>query len=86
MDVIDTAVLSRVTVVLNYPNLTQEVRSVIWQQNLRLADIRIDTLDALVKLDLSGRDIRNYVKLIHYIFDHEVTESQVLALIQNHHK
>lgn len=82
LEVIDPAALSRVTLVLRYPNITPEVSKVIWQQNLRSAGIKIDSLERLPALNLSGRDIRNYVKLIHYIFDDHVTEEQVLDIIQ----
>ena len=59
LEVIDRAILSRVTLVLNYPKLSKETRAQIWKINLENFNINVTTLDQLSALELSGRDIRN---------------------------
>lgn len=86
LDVIDAAVLSRVTLVLKYPNLTKETRLAIWAENFKSAGIKINQIKALATVELSGRDIRNYVKLLHYMESKEVSEDSVMQLIEDYPK
>jgi SpoVK/Ycf46/Vps4 family AAA+-type ATPase len=86
LDVIDAAVLSRVTLVLKYPNLTKETRLAIWDENFKSAGIKINQINALATVELSGRDIRNYVKLLHYMESKEVSEDSVMQLIEDYPK
>jgi SpoVK/Ycf46/Vps4 family AAA+-type ATPase len=81
LGVIDRAVLSRVTVVINFPNLNTEVRKKIWIDNFERANLKINSVNNLAAVEMSGRDVRNYVKLSSYLHDSEVEEENVLKLI-----
>lgn len=83
LDVIDHAVISRVTLVLQFPKLCADARKQIWTQNFASAKIKINSVDLLSKKELSGRDIRNYTKLCGYAFDSPVSEDQVLQLMDD---
>lgn len=66
---IDKAFKSRVTLYLNYPDLTPEVRSQIWKSMLESAEITVteepgNTWDDIAAVPLNGRQIRNQVRLI----------------------
>lgn len=66
---IDKAFKSRVTLYLNYPDLTPEVRAKIWKNMLAAADIKVtedshNTWDDISAVPLNGRQIRNQVRLI----------------------
>lgn len=82
LDVIDRAVLSRVTVVIKYPNLNKKIRKKIWMDNFERANLKINSAENLATIEMSGRDIRNYVKLCSYIYDKAVEEENVLSLIK----
>lgn len=63
-DVLDPAVLSRVTLRLSYPDLTNETRLSIWQTMLSVANLQTDDqMNDLISLPLNGRQIRNIVRL-----------------------
>lgn len=81
LEVIDHAVMSRVTLVLQFPKLSIDARKQIWKENFKTAKIVINSVDKLSRRDLSGRDIRNYIKLCTYVFSKEVLEQEVLQLI-----
>jgi hypothetical protein len=66
---IDKAFKSRVTLYLNYPDLTPEVRGQIWKHMLKAADIQVtedshNTWEDISSVPLNGRQIRNQVRLI----------------------
>lgn len=83
---IDRAILSRVTLVLNYPKLSKETRAQIWKINLENFNINVTTLDQLSALELSGRDIRNYTKLISIAYDGVTKEDDLVNLIKQYPK
>lgn len=84
LEVIDRAILSRVTLVLNYPKLSKETRAQIWKINLENFNINVTTLDQLSALELSGRDIRNYTKLISIAYDGVTKEDDLVNLIKQY--
>ena len=86
LEVIDRAILSRVTLVLNYPKLSKETRAQIWKINLENFNINVTTLDQLSALELSGRDIRNYTKLISIAYDGVTKEVDLVNLIKQYPK
>ena len=86
LEVIDRAILSRVTLVLNYPKLSKETRAQIWKINLENFNINVSTLDQLSALELSGRDIRNYTKLISIAYDGVTKEDDLVNLIKQYPK
>ena len=81
-DVIDPAVLSRITLNVNYPDFTLETRRKVWTAKLLEAELKIDSMDNLVKLDLNGRQIRNMVRLGKIIFTEHINEDKYIDLIR----
>jgi hypothetical protein len=81
-DVIDPAVLSRITLNVNYPDFTLKTRRKVWTAKLLEADLQIDSMDNLVKLDLNGRQIRNMVRLGKIIFTEHINEDKYIDLIR----
>lgn len=64
-DVIDGAFRSRITLRLSYPDLTSESRLKVWGQLLTKAKLTFSgPMEALVEVDLNGRNIRNAVRVI----------------------
>ena len=64
VDVIDEAVLSRVTLRLAYPDLDEPTRRGIWTTMAETAELQFDgDLEPLTRLPLNGRQIRNVVRL-----------------------
>ena len=82
-EVIDDAVLSRITLNIKYPDLTDDVRKLIWKSKLESAGLYIDSMDELIKINLNGRQIRNMVRLGKIIFDDKINEQKFIDLIHN---
>lgn len=64
-DVLDHAVLSRVMLRLEYPDLDQQARAVIWKTMLASAGLTLTegTVEELAAADINGRQIRNLTRL-----------------------
>lgn len=82
-EVIDDAVLSRITLNIKYPDLTNDVRKLIWESKLENAGMYINSMDELFKINLNGRQIRNMVRLGKIIFDEKIDEKKFIDLIHN---
>ena len=82
-EVIDDAVLSRITLNIKYPDLTDDVRKLIWQSKLENAGLYINSMDELIKINLNGRQIRNMIRLGKIIFDDKINEQKFINLIHN---
>lgn len=82
INVIDSAILSRVTIRITYPKLDEEARKNIWLNNLQNAGLIIDKIDSLAKIELNGREIRNYIKLGMKLFENHVKETEFLDIIK----
>ncbi|HWB14219.1 MAG TPA: AAA family ATPase [Pirellulales bacterium] len=69
-EVIDDAVLSRVMLRLQYPDLTAATRVHVWRSMLAAAQIEFDEsmLTTISEWDLNGRQIRNLVRLGRILF------------------
>lgn len=70
---IDKAFKSRVTLYLDYPELTDEVRHTIWKNMLKSANLEVvDTAENSLKdvatIKLNGRQIRNQVRLVKLMY------------------
>lgn len=69
---IDKAFKSRVTLYLNYPELTAKTRHTIWINMLKSADLSImvdpDIWLKVVETPLNGRQIRNQVRLLKLMY------------------
>ena len=67
---IDPAIKSRITLYLDYPELTPETRGVIWKNMLKAANFNLDEKvcthlwDEICTTNLNGRQIRNQVRLL----------------------
>lgn len=64
-DVLDHAVLSRVMLKLEYPNLDAKAREVIWRNMFEAAELELrnGTFTELAARDINGRQIRNLTRL-----------------------
>jgi hypothetical protein len=84
---IDKAFKSRVTLYLNYPELSAETRRKIWKSMLEAAGLNV-TEDNVTWSDVSdrplnGRQIRNQVRLLKLMYpDNNIKTSDVLASLE----
>ncbi len=69
-EVLDEAVMSRVMLRLEYPELDVLTRAKIWRSMFEIADLKLEgvTFEALGKIDLNGRQIRNLTRLAKIVF------------------
>jgi len=82
-EVLDYAILSRVTIRIDYPSLNIETRKKIWIDKIKNADITIeDGFDKLSALEIDGRQIRNIVRLIDVILPKKTNQQSVLDMIE----
>jgi SpoVK/Ycf46/Vps4 family AAA+-type ATPase len=83
-DVLDTAVLSRMTLRLSYPDLTNKTRLSIWRTMLSVANLQTDDqMSELTSLPLNGRQIRNIVRLARIVHaGKSVTASELKRLVR----
>jgi hypothetical protein len=70
---IDDAFKSRVTLYLNYPELSPQTRKSIWDKMLSAANLTVDevgnaTWEHIASQNLNGRQIRNQVRLLKLMF------------------
>jgi len=79
-DVIDPAILSRVTIKLDYPDLDDTARDKIWQVMFKLVGQTIETTGSLPELVINGRQIRNLMRLGVSMYGKQVTAEQVESL------
>ncbi len=64
-EVIDPAFASRITLRLDYPNLTLETRAQIWKNMFKAANLQLDgNINEVAFHELNGRQIRNVVRLL----------------------
>lgn len=70
---IDKAFKSRVTLYLNYPELSPETRQTIWTSMLESAGIKVEEVPIrtwfdIINVTLNGRQIRNQVRLLKLMY------------------
>ncbi len=82
-DIIDEAILSRVTLGIKYPDFDDNIRSLIWKSKLSDAGIKIDSMNLLVKENLNGRQIRNMVRLAKIVLGNEIKELELISLMHD---
>lgn len=80
---IDKAFKSRVTLYLNYPELSPETRKIIWDNMLKSASLEV-TEDSswkdIAEASLNGRQIRNQVRLLKLMYpDNKLKTSEIMA-------
>lgn len=84
-DVLDHAVMSRVMLRLEYPDLTREARTAIWKTMFASAGLRLGegSFDDLAESEMNGRQIRNMARLAKILHpDGAVTLGQMLQVIK----
>jgi len=79
-EVIDPAILSRVTIKLDYPDLDEKAREKIWKVMFKLVGQTIETTGSLAKLPINGRQIRNLMRLSVSMYGKKVTPDEVASL------
>lgn len=84
---IDKAFKSRVTLYLNYPNLSEETRKKIWQTMLASAGATVTVTDVtwndIAAKPLNGRQIRNQVRLLKLMYpDGNLTTSNIIESME----
>ena len=80
-DVLGHAIISRVTLQLEYPDLDDQTRQSIWTTMFGLANLTLvdDSAAALAEIPLNGREIRNLVRLTRLLYaDGQVRADQVI--------
>jgi hypothetical protein len=84
-DVLDHAVLSRVMLKLDYPDLDAAARAAIWRTMLSAAglDLSDGMLEELAAVDINGRQIRNLTRLAKILYpEGPVTLPQLRAVLE----
>ena len=83
--VLDEAVMSRVSLWLEYPDLDLDTRLKIWNTMLEMAGMEHLTGDIteLAQLELNGRQVRNIVRLAKVIYEAEGSESMSVDQIRS---
>jgi SpoVK/Ycf46/Vps4 family AAA+-type ATPase len=85
-DGIDKAFKSRVTLYLDYPELSPEIRKIIWTNMLGAAAIEVTedaSWDVVSKAPLNGRQIRNQVRLLKLMYpDNKVKTSSIMESLE----
>ena len=69
-DVLDHAVLSRVMLKLEYPDLDMAARQTIWQSMFEAAGLELvdGSIEELAKIEMNGRQIRNLTRLTKILY------------------
>jgi hypothetical protein len=85
-DGIDKAFKSRVTLYLNYPELSPETRKVIWQSMLKSAGMEVHQdvpWSTVADARLNGRQIRNQVRLLKLMYpDGKITTGNLVESLE----
>lgn len=86
LEVLDKAILSRITISLDYPKLDRETRISIWKTILESANVNLDdpeSLPGLASIQANGRQIRNIARIAKIIHgDNLVSCEQLASLIK----
>jgi hypothetical protein len=83
-EVLDKAVRSRITLSIEYPELDAPTRQKIWEEKLTAAGILLTgDIEALSKIQLNGRDIRNIVRLAKIIFPEPLLDAHEIITLVN---
>ncbi len=84
IDVLDPAILSRVSLKIRYKSHDEKNRRELWQSKLEDAEIKIDALKILPKIELNGRQIKNAIRVAKVVFGNQVKENELNNLILNY--
>jgi hypothetical protein len=83
-DVLDHAVLSRVMLRLDYPDLDHQARAVIWKTMFQAANLTLTagTVEELAEAQINGRQIRNLTRLAKILYPQgEITLQQMRSVL-----
>lgn len=85
---IDNAFKSRVTLYLNYPELSPDTRYTIWQNMIKSSglEVSLDTngvWDSIINTPLNGRQIRNQIRLLKLMYpNNNITPDNILSSLE----
>ena len=83
-EVLDKAILSRVSLKISFPDLDENTQKLIWQNKLIDANVKIDSLNLLPKMKLDGRRIKNALRLSKIVYGNNLKEKEVKILLENY--
>jgi SpoVK/Ycf46/Vps4 family AAA+-type ATPase len=86
-DGIDKAFRSRVTLYLNYPELSPQTRKTIWQSMIAAAGLNVTednvSWDDISEEGLNGRQVRNQVRLLKLMYpDNQLKTSDIISSLE----
>ncbi len=82
--VLDSAILSRISVKIKYEKLSEETQLEIWKSKLNDAQITIDSLNKLPLLELNGRQIKNAIRVAKVLYGNKLKENEIANLIEKY--
>lgn len=82
--VLDSAILSRISLKIKYENLNQESQLEVWKSKLEDAQVSIDSTQILSSLNLNGRQIKNTIRVAKVLYGNNFKENEVVNLIQKY--
>lgn len=81
--VLDYAISSRVTLRIDYPDLDEKTREIVWKDKLEKANIKlVNGYSKLAKLNFNGREIRNIARLAKIILPENNSEDELIKMIE----
>lgn len=84
IEALDPAILSRVSLKIKFQNHDEKNRIELWKSKLKDADIVVDSLKLLPKLELNGRQIKNAIRVGKVVFGNNIKEKELQELIENY--
>lgn len=82
--VLDSAILSRISLKIKYEKLNENTQLEIWKSKLIDAQVSIDSLLLLPNLELNGRQIKNTIRVAKVIYGNSLKEDAVAHLIKKY--
>jgi hypothetical protein len=83
-EVLDPAILSRISLKIKYESLDEKAQLQIWKSKLDDAGLTIDSLNLLPKMNLNGRQIKNAIRISKIIYGTELKEIEVKELLEDY--
>jgi SpoVK/Ycf46/Vps4 family AAA+-type ATPase len=82
--VLDSAILSRISLKIKYEKLNEKTQLEIWNSKLIDAQVAIDSLQILPNLMLNGRQIKNTIRVAKVVYGNQLKEKEVARLIEKY--
>jgi len=83
-NVLDKAILSRVSLKIKYEELSESTQLEVWRSKLIDANATIDSINNLPKLNLNGRQIKNTIRVAKVVYGNQLIEADVINLISKY--